>query len=309
MENLNRGNSLDEDVLFVPSGPDETASLNAMPHVSYWGDVFRRFTRSKSAVFFSILLILIVLGCFLIPPTIGKPITGVMEDSINAKPSAQHWLGADKLGHDVFTKVWKGGQVSFTVGFVAAILQALIGVLVGAVAAFYGGWVENLIMRGVDVLISIPYLIIVLCIRMVVGPSEGTIIFALVVTGWMNTARLTRGQILQLKKEDYVTAARYMGVSPASIMLRHLIPNTLGVIIVSFTLAIPQAMFSEAFLSFIGMGSTAVSWGTLIRSGMEIRFTRPLQLIVSSGLLALTMLCIQLVGDSLRDALDPKLRK
>ena len=308
MERDTRPAACDAD-LFVHCGPDTSLDFGGGSPVSYWSDVFRRFTRQRSAVVFGAMLVLIILGCFLIPPVIGKPIAGVMEDAINAPPSARHWLGADRLGHDIFTKVWKGGQVSFTVGFTAAILQAVIGTLIGGMAAYNGGWVETATMRVVDVLISIPYLIIVLCIRMIAGPGEGTIIFALVVTGWMNIARLTRGQVLQLMKEDYVTAARFMGVRPASIMLRHLIPNTLGVLIVSFTLGVPQAMFSEAFLSFIGMGSNAVSWGSLIRSGMETRFTRPLQLVVASGLLALTMLCIQLVGDSLRDALDPKLRK
>lgn len=309
MEKTNSNVPLAEDKLFRPSPFDKNEAYAVAPHVSYWGDVARRFFSSKSVVVFLSVLILILAGCLLIPVVSGKPITGIIDDSINAMPSSQHWLGADKFGHDFFTKMWKGGQVSFMVGFTAAILQTLIGVLVGCVAAYSGGWVDTVIMRLVDVLISIPYLIIVLAIRVVMGSSTGTIIFALVVTGWLNVARLTRGQILQLKTEDYVTAARSMGVAPLTVMLRHLIPNTLGVIIVSFTLAIPQAMFSEAFLSFIGLGTNDVSWGSLIRAGMDVRFRHPLQLIGPSALLALTMLCIQLVGDALRDALDPKLRR
>ncbi len=298
-----------EDSLFKPAAfrPEEAEGL--FPHVSYWSDVARRFFSSKSVIFFLTLFVLILLGCYLIPVLSGKPITGIVDDAINAPPSAAHWLGADKFGHDFFTKMWKGGQVSFLIGFASAILQTLIGVMVGSFSAYAGGRVDSFIMSAINVLISIPYLIIVLAIRVVVGSSTATIIFALVVTGWLNVARLARGQILQLKTEDYVTAARSMGVKPLSILLRHLIPNTLGVIIVSFTLSIPQAMFSEAFLSFIGLGTNDVSWGSLIRTGMEIRFRHPLQLIAPALLLAVTMLCIQLIGDALRDALDPKLRR
>lgn len=299
----------DDAALFSPSrfSPEEANGLH--PHVSYWKDVWRRFFANRSVVVFLSLFVVILLSCYLVPLVSPQPITGIVDDAINAKPSAQHWLGADKFGHDFFTKMWKGGQVSFLVGFASAILQTLIGVTIGAISAYAGGRVDSLIMAAVDVLIAIPYLVIVLAIRVVVGSSTATIIFALVVTGWLNVARLTRGQILQLKTEDYVIAARSMGVKPWTVLLRHLIPNTLGVIIVSFTLAIPQAMFSEAFLSFIGLGTSEVSWGSLIRSGMEIRFRHPWQLIAPSLLLATTMLCIQLIGDALRDALDPKLRR
>jgi len=280
-----------------------------MPHISYWADVAKRFFSTPSVIVFSILL-LAILGCSILVPILSdKPITGIMDEAINAKPSAKYWLGCDKFGHDFFTKMWKGGQTSFMVGFMAASLQTLIGIVVGCISGYAGGRVDYFLMRVVDVFISIPYMVIVLVIRLVMGSSSFTIIFALVITGWLNTARLVRGQILQLKTEDYVLAARAMGVSPVSIMFRHLIPNVLGVVIVSFTLAIPQAMFSEAFLSFIGMGSGDVSWGSLIRTGMDVRMRHPQQLIAPSIVLALTMLCIQLLGDSLRDALDPKLRK
>lgn len=301
--------SAGEDRLFKPAAfsPEEADGL--FPHVSYWSDVARRFFSGKLVIAFLSLLILILICCYLVPALSPRPITGIIDDAINAPPSADHWLGADKFGHDFFTKMWKGGQVSFLVGFASAILQTIIGVLVGGISAYAGGRVDSLIMSAVNVLISIPYLIIVLAIRVVVGSSTATIIFALVVTGWLNVARLARGQILQLKTEDYVIAAKSMGVRPWTILIRHLLPNTLGVIIVSFTLAIPQAMFSEAFLSFIGLGTNEVSWGSLIRTGMEIRFRHPLQLIAPALLLAVTMLCIQLIGDALRDALDPKLRR
>ncbi|MDR2505304.1 MAG: ABC transporter permease [Oscillospiraceae bacterium] len=297
------------DDLFRRASFDEDEAEALSPHVSYWSDVWRRFFENKSAVVFLTVFIIILLGCYIIPLVSPLPITGIIDDSINAKMSSSHWLGADKFGHDFFTKMWKGGQISFMVGFVSAILQTIIGVIIGAVSAYAGGRVDSVIMSIVNVLIAIPYLVIVLAIRVVAGAGTATIIFALVITGWLNVARLTRGQILQLKTEEYVTAAKSMGVGARTILARHLIPNTLGVILVAFTLAIPQAMFSEAFLSFIGLGTNAVSWGSLIRAGMDVRFKHPQQLIAPSILLALTMLCVQLIGDTLRDALDPKLRR
>lgn len=199
--------------------------------------------------------------------------------------------------------------MSFLVGLVAAFCQAIIGVLIGSISGYCGGKVDMVVMRIVDIFISIPYMIVVLAIQMVAGRGISTIIIALVITGWQNTARLTRGQVLQLKNEDYVMAAQSLNVKGVTIILKHLLPNILSVILVSVTLAIPSAMFSEAFLSFLGMGTSDVSWGSLIRTGMDVRDLYPLQLIWPSILLAATMLCIQLLGDSMRDSLDPKLRR
>jgi len=291
----------------VKSGWEEDHS--EYRHVSYWGDVFKRLFQNKSTIVCMVILTLIFLGCFIIPSLNPYSIQGINIDYINAPPSRQHWMGADRFGHDVFTKMWQGGQISFFVGLVAAFSQSVIGVIVGCISSYFGGKVDMIIMRIVDVLISIPYLIVVLSIQVVMGGGIWTIIFALIITGWLSVARLTRGQILQLKNEDYIIAAQSLGVKPITIMFRHLIPNVLGVVIVSLTLAIPAAMFSEAFLSFIGLGTGDVSWGSLIRSGMEVRFLRPLQLVGPSVLLGLTMLCVQLIGDALRDSLDPKLRR
>jgi oligopeptide transport system permease protein len=297
------------DDLFRPVNKKNQAGPSSYRHISYWGDVFKRLVQNKSTVVCLILLFLIFLGTQIIPRVNASSIEGVILDKINEPPSFEHWMGCDRFGHDVFTKMWKGGQISFFVGLVAAFSQSLIGVTIGCIASYCGGKVDMVIMRIIDVLISIPYLIVVLVIRVVMGSGTWTIIFALIVTGWLSVARLTRGQILQLKGEDYILAAQSLGVKPVTIMFRHLIPNVMGVVIVSLTLSIPAAMFSEAFLSFIGMGTNAVSWGSLIRTGMEVRFLRPLQLIGPSVLLGLTMLCIQLIGDALRDSLDPKLRK
>ena len=299
----------DKSNLFTHVGPLTGHDDTQYGHVSFWRDVFRRFFSSRATIVFLVLLVGIFLGCLIIPAVNKDAISGINAASINAKPGAGHIMGADRYGHDVFIKAWSGGRMSFLVGFVAAILQAVIGVLIGAIAGYFGGKVDMIIMRIVDICIAIPYLIVVLAIQMVLGRGVDTIIIALVATGWLNTARLTRGQVLQLKNEDYIMAAQSLGVKPARIMLDHLLPNVFSVILVSVTLAIPQAMFSEAFLSFIGLGTSDVSWGSLIRTGMDVRALAPWQLIWPSILLAATMLCIQMLGDSMRDALDPKLRR
>jgi len=300
---------LDESKLFQHVGVDHARDSVNVEHVSFWKDVSRRFFSSKGTIFCLLILILIFLGCLFFPFYNSDAISGINATSINAKPGAAHWLGADRFGHDVFLKAWSGGRLSFLVGFTAAFLQAVIGVIVGIISGYYGGKIDMVLMRIVDILISIPYLIVVLAIQVVLGRGVGTIIFALVATGWLNIARLTRGQTLQINNEDYIMAAQTLGVKDHVIMLRHFLPNILGIILVSITLAIPQAMFSEAFLSFIGLGTSDISWGSLIRTGMEVRSLAPWQLIWPSILLSATMLCIQLIGDSLRDALDPKLRK
>jgi ABC-type dipeptide/oligopeptide/nickel transport system permease subunit len=293
---------------FAFAGPRDSTAGKTYEHVSFWGDVGRRYKRNRVNLLFALVLLVIILCSVIIPSLRPGSITGIIVEDIKARPSLEHWWGCDKFGHDVFVKVWRGGQISFFVGFVSAFLQAAIGIVVGCIAGYYGGKVDMILMRLIDVLISIPYLIVVLAIRVVMGSSIWTIIFALVITGWLPMARLVRGQILHLKNEDYIMAAQSLGQSGGAVIFRHIIPNILGVVIVHFTLSIPSAMFSEAFLSFIGLGSGAVSWGSLIRSGMEVRDTAAIQLIGPSILLALTMFCVQLNGDALRDALDPKLR-
>ncbi len=300
---------MDDKTLFAHVGPLDNKDQTEYEYVSFWKDVFRRFFSSKTTIVCCILLLAIFLGCMIIPAIYADAISGVNPLAINAKPSAEHWLGADRYGHDVFIKAWSGGRMSFLVGLVAAFCQAIIGVLIGSISGYCGGKVDMVVMRIVDIFISIPYMIVVLAIQMVAGRGISTIIIALVITGWQNTARLTRGQVLQLKNEDYVMAAQSLNVKGVTIILKHLLPNILSVILVSVTLAIPSAMFSEAFLSFLGMGTSDVSWGSLIRTGMDVRDLYPLQLIWPSILLAATMLCIQLLGDSMRDSLDPKLRR
>ena len=229
----------------------------------------------------------------------------------NQPPSAEHWFGTDELGRDLWARVWTGGRVSIIIGAVAAVLQGVIGIFVGSVAGFVGGKVDEFIMRIVEFLQAFPYLVWVTLLMMVTGAGIFPMILALTLTGWLSMARLVRGQILSLKHEDYVVAAISLGSSAKRTVVKHMIPNMMGIIIVNMTFAIPGAIFSEAFLSFIGIGiaSPQTSWGLLVSIGMTQIYTYPLRLLIPCVCISLTMLSLQLIGDGLRDALDPKLRR
>ena len=198
------------------------------------------------------------------------------------------------------------------IGIVGAVVASVIGCIYGGIASYFGGIVDDIMMRIVEVLLSIPYLIIVILISVVTdSKSIGTMMLALTLTGWCGIARLVRGQMLQLKSQEYVLAANALGVSPFKTIMRHMIPNTIGIIIVAITFDIPGYIFSEAFLSYIGLGIQPpdTSWGALASAAQQNFMFYPYQLLFPSLMIALTMLSFTLLGDGLRDALDPKLRK
>ena len=296
-------------IIGVEEGGTEHA---ARKQVGYWQDAWRRLRQNKTAM-----AALILLAVLLVMTLVGPNITGYSFEQMdraakNMAPSAQHWFGTDDLGRDLFTRVWQGGRVSMTIGLLGALVSTVIGVIYGSVSAFFGGVVDNVMMRIVEILISIPYLIIVILISVITDShSLGTLILALTLTGWCGTARLIRCQILQLREQEYVLAAQALGVSPLRVIVKHLIPNTLGLIIVGVTFDIPGYIFSEAFLSYIGLGiqPPATSWGALASAAQQNFRFYPYQLFLPSLMIALTMLSFTLLGDGLRDALDPQMRQ
>lgn len=299
------------DDLFAPVGvkPDEVDRIKRVS-LTYLQDAMRRFKQNKAAVTGIILLLALVLFSFFGPFLVkyGYNSTDLMV--ANQGPSGMHWFGTDELGRDMWARVWTGGRISILIGIIAAVLQASIGILLGSIAGFVGGRVDDFIMRVVEFLMAFPYLVWVTLLMMVTGSGILPMILALTLTGWLSMARLVRGQILSLKNEDYVLAAVSLGSDANRIILKHMIPNMMGVIIVNMTFAIPGAIFSEAFLSFIGIGikSPETSWGLLVSIGMKQIYTYPMRLFLPSIMICLTMLSLQLIGDGLRDALDPKLR-
>ncbi len=266
------------------------------------------FEHSRFAVItLGLLLLLALTGPLLSPYSYSD----IQLELKNTPPCLQFWFGSDELGRDIFTRIWWGARISLFIGITAATIDMIIGVLWGSIAAYVGGRFEEVMMRVCDILHAIPYLLVVILLTVIRGAGILTILIAMTLTGWINMARICRSQILQLKQNDYVTAARALGAKPARILFRHLIPNAIGPIIASMTLTIPTAIFTEAFLSFLGLGvqAPAASLGVMLNDGLSAMRYYPWRLFFPAGMITLTMLSFNLLGNALRDSLDPRLRK
>ncbi len=231
--------------------------------------------------------------------------------AISQPPSAAHWFGTDALGRDLYVRILYGARISLTIGVVSALVNMVIGVIYGGIAGFAGGKTDNVMMRVVDILIALPSLLYVIILMMFMGSNIRSILIALCISSWVGTARITRSQVVSLKQQEYVLGARLAGATGFEILLRHLLPNSMGPIIVSVTFLIPGAIFSEAFLSFLGIGiqKPMASWGSLANDAIETLRSAPYQMIFPIGAISLTMFSLNFIGDGLRDALDPRLRK
>ncbi|MDF2943513.1 MAG: oppC [Herbinix sp.] len=288
------------------------------PSTSYWKDAMHRLSKNKAAMTCLFIIIIITLCAIFIP--IFSPYTMSEQHLTHTyapmgfKDSTDghlHLFGTDTLGRDIFTRIWYGARISLFISFTAVFVCFFIGVIYGGISGYLGGAVDNVMMRIIEIINGIPYLIIVVLLMMVIPPGVYTMVIAYAAVGWTGMARLVRGQIMSLKQQDYVVAAKVMGAKPSRIIAKHLLPNTLSVVIVNITLAIPSAIFTEAFLSYIGLGVPVplASWGTLANEGSRVFQMYPSQLIIPAICISLTMLSFNLLGDGLRDALDPKLRR
>jgi oligopeptide transport system permease protein len=282
------------------------------PSMTYLQDAWRRLKQNKLALMGLAVIILMTLAAIFIPIFSHYDYSTQDFSIANKGPNAAHIFGTDKFGRDIFTRVAYGARISLTVAFVASALNVLIGIVYGGISGYFGGWVDMIMMRIVDILNSIPMLIYVILISVALGSRDiKGIIIAMTISMWTTMARIVRGQILTLKEQEFVLAAKTLGVKPFGIIFRHLIPNSMGSIIVTLTLAIPEAIFTESFLSFIGVGISApkASWGTLASEAVEMMRTHPSQLLIPSLAICITVFAFNMLGDGLRDALDPKMRK
>jgi len=306
---------------------------------SLWRDAWKRLLKNKLAVFGLVVVVLMTIAV-IIGPAIIKWTTGFTYDYIPADgdliksfpPSLQHPMGTDDSGRDILARVLQGGRISLMVGIISTIVSLIVGVSYGATAGYLGGRIDNFMMRVVDIIYAIPYILLVIVllsafggqnapqwiqsISSALGSGQGLsqiilLFFALGLVSWLTMARVVRGQILSLKNQDFVMAARATGVSTPSIIFRHLVPNALGPVIIYATLTIPSVMLSEAFLSFLGIGVQApfASWGSLASDGIKNISVFPWQLIFPGVTMALTLFSLNFLGDGLRDALDPQTRK
>lgn len=284
------------------------------PSIGYWKDAWQRLVRDKMAIASLVVILLVVLGAIFVPKFSKYTYDATNLALVNSKPSADHWFGTDSLGRDIFVRVFYGARYSLIIAVVAAFINLVIGILYGGIAGYFGGAVDNILMRIVDVIYSIPLTIYVIIFMTIFnkpgqnGSGLWTIILALSISYWIGMARIVRGDVLQLKQQEFVLAARSLGVSKFKILIKHLIPNCIGSIMVTLTLLIPEAVFTEAFLSFIGLGLTppTASLGTLANEAMVGIYTYPYQLVPPAVVICLIILSFNLFGDGLSDALDPK---
>lgn len=298
--------------LFAPLQVEEKEKTSLVrPSVTYWQDVWRRLKENKLAMLglFTIIFmtILAVFGPLLSPYSYSQQSLEFQ----GVGPCSQFWFGTDTLGRDVLVRVLYGARISLAVGFVASFINLVVGVIYGGIAGLAGGRVDNIMMRIVDIFYSIPLVLTVILLMVLMGPGLKSIFIALGLVYWVDMARIVRAQILSLKEQDFVLAARSMGADTWRILFRHLIPNCMGPIIVTVTMCIPAAIFTEAFLSFIGLGvsAPAASWGMLTSDAVAGIRSYPHMLFFPAMAIAITMLAFNFLGDGLRDALDPQLRK
>ena len=238
--------------------------------VSFWQEVFLTFKKNKLAMFGLVVLVIVALMAIFVP--IFSPYTYSEQTSqYNAAPSSQFWFGTDNLGRDIFVRAWVGARISLFIGLSAALVNVLIGVVYGSIAGLAGGKVDNLMMRICDVLNAVPYLLIVIMLLVVMKQGLVPMIAAMTITGWISMARIVRTEVLSLKNQEYVLAARTLGASTGHLIRRHLVPNAMGIIIVQMTLSVPGAIFTESYLSFLGLGVTPPmsSWGPLPQKGLR----------------------------------------
>jgi oligopeptide transport system permease protein len=291
--------------------------------IGLWQDAWMRFRRNRIAVLGLVIVALLAILA-LIVPILGTqgysflPIhLNLIPDPIHqdvanifAKPGAGHIMGTDELGRDALARVLYGSQISLFIGIVVQFIILLIGGAIGLAAGYFGGRIDNLLMRFTDIMYAFPDLLFVLIVVAALGPSLFSVFVAIAVVNWVNLARLVRGQVLSIREKEYIESARAAGSAPMKIILKHLVPNSLGPVIVTLTFGIPQAIFLEAVLSFLGVGipPPSPSWGRMVEDGYVAINAAPWLALFPSLAIAITMLSFTFVGDGLRDALDPRMR-
>lgn len=269
------------------------------------------FLKNKLAMTSLVILVIIIIMSIVAPLMSSNDYQTNDLMNANQPPSKEHWFGTDDLGRDMWVRTWSGAQISLIIGFAAALIDLCIGVIYGGIMGFYGGRVGEIMNKFSEILYAIPYLLVTILLLVVLEPSVGTIIIALCITGWINMAWIVRGEIMQLKNREFVLASKSMGANSSRLIFKHLLPNAVGPIIVTLTLSVPSAIFSEAFLSFLGLGVQAprASLGSMIENALTGWMYYPWRMLFPAGLISLIMLAFNLFGDGLRDALDPKLKK
>lgn len=289
----------------------EEANRIDRPTISYWQDAWRRLKKNPVAMISLVVLLLMVIMVIVGPHIRGYDYLNMNIVDKNQGASAKYWFGTDNMGRDLFSRVWVGARASILIALVATALKMVAGTVYGAVMAHFGGWVDDILMRIIEVINSMPSLLVTILIMMVLGNNMFALLVALSITAWCNTARQTRGMIKQLKESEYVYAAEVLGAKTSRIILKHYVPNMLSILILDASTAIPGFIFTEAGLSFLGIGLKApeISLGVLIAQGQQTMDFYPSQLFYPCLVLCVIVMAFNLLGDGLRNALDPRLRQ
>jgi oligopeptide transport system permease protein len=273
-----------------------------------WLDAGRRLWRNRLAAGSLVAMGLIVLLCLAGPWLAPHAAEALDFQNIAAPPALDsgHWFGTDNVGRDLFARTLEGGRTSLLVGLLATLVSVIIGVAWGAVAGYFGGRVDALMMRAVDILYALPFMFLVILLMVLFGRHFALVFVAVGAINWLDMARIVRGQTLSLRRREFVDAARLAGLAPLAIIRAHIVPNLLGVVIVCATLTVPQVILVESFLSFLGLGvqEPSTSWGVLVNDGAADMEVAPWALLFPAGFLAVTLLCLNFLGDGLREALD-----
>lgn len=291
-------------------GARESESLAGHP-TSFWKDAWRRLKKDYLAMAGLVVILSIIAMAYLGPLISGY---GPYEQNLDFRlqpPSGEHWFGTDSFGRDMFVRTWQGTQISLYIAFLAAFIDIAIGIGYGAISAYYGGRVDSVMQRIIEILVGIPNLIVVILVMIVLQPGIVSITFALVITGWVGMARLVRGQVFQLKQQEFFLASRSLGANARRLIGKHLIPNVIAIAIINLMFTIPSAIFFEAFLSFIGLGIAVpeASLGSLLSDSYTQLRNNPYLLWFPAAVLSLLMISFNLLADGLRDALDPRMKQ
>ena len=291
-----------------------TAPLAGAPirQTNLWKDAWYRYIRNRAAVFAGAVFLLLLLYCIVWPAISPYDPNDVDFSQARQQPSLEHPFGTDTFGRDLFTRTALGGRISIGIGFAATLVILAIGVAYGSASGFLGGRVDNGMMRFLDALYGLPYLPFAIITLAVIGDSGfWSLVIALSIASWLTTARIMRGQVITLKQNDYVRAAHVVGARRHRVLLRHILPNTLGILIIAVFLELPGVILGEAFLSFIGLGigPPDASWGSMAQEGYKVYRVFPLLIVIPSVAIATLILCANFIADGLRDALDPRTRE
>jgi oligopeptide transport system permease protein len=296
--------------LNIQANPAAAAAAIALTSRSPWADARVRFLRNKAAVISLILLSLIVLACLMGPLLLPYEYDAADWSAISTPPSwaNRHYFGTDEQGRDLLVRTLVGGRISLMVGLLATLASVLIGVVWGACAGFLGGKVDSLMMRIVDMMYAIPYLLIAILMVTILGREFYLVVLTISVFSWTDMARVVRGQTLSIKSKEYVEAARAIGVPTWRIIFQHVVPNLLGIVVIYTTITVPGVILTESVLSFLGLGvqEPMTSWGVLIHDGTNVMESAPWMLLFPGIALSITLYCANYLGDGMRDALDPK---